>query len=557
MKQNSTLHLDSPITAGIKRKRNDSDDGIEDDDNGLFLSDSDNKRQRVSYPDPLLLSSVPDAACGTNADEGHGGAVVTATASTMWSHHLVGQDCHPSLLSIEEQLLPTFVVEEGQPTLSRQQQQQQPQPPIRISLAEPQDPDDIFSFLLSSFMSTTTTTPAILNVPWEHYSCETTQTNDSGLIHKHRSQQNIIATHFRIFKALCLVRYPQTHQYVEWILQRFPDQIHLQILAMIVLRHWKLWEVSTTVVMKSMSQHEFSWNLHLTGFALLAECVERSPEARAILRCSRDHVLYMFHAMQRFENEPRILCNASATLCWILHEENHRRESNPLLPNDMIPEATAIVKQLVHRYHRRDASILGNLVCLLTVWEIDTNDFDGLKELILDGMKYHLQNIKVQEACLRWLHCALPRFALDCLQTVLQSMKWWRNHHHESSSMISSSSHFIAKACRLLAFWIPDHSRELLQSTAVEVVLAALRRFPQDAKTVLSAELFLNGIITINNEQETTNPNGNHHHHNSHSFGGGPHVIDFIFQGLGIQQGEHPDEQNVAQRDNIQELEPN
>jgi hypothetical protein len=127
-----------------------------------------------------------------------------------------------------------------------------------------------------------------------------------------------------------------------------------------------------------------------------------------------------------------------------------------------------------------------------------------------------------------------------------------------SSSMISSSSHFITKACRLLAFWIPDHSSKILQSTAVEVVLAALRQFPQNSKTVLAAELFLSGIITMSDEPEITNHDVNHHH-NYHAFGGGPQVIDFILQGLGIPQSEHHDEENVplAQQDNIQELESN
>jgi hypothetical protein len=552
MKRNPILHRDSPFLAGIKRERNnsDSDDNVHDD-NEHFLLESDTKRQRLSCHNPLTLAPLSDTNAtepssmrpirsfsrGNRAGEGDGTRIAAAAAATAltWSR-FVGQRHHPSPLSTEANLLPSFSL--WQATLPPQQQ-----PPIRISLTERQDPDDIIHLL-----SSLTSTPAMLNVLFEHSPNEHSHTNDSVSSRCCKCPQQNMATHIRIFKALYSVRHPQMDVYVEWILQQFPDQIHLQILGMNVLRQMKLWDVATAVVMKSVCQHAYSWNLHLTGFALLAECAERSQEARSILRGSRDHVLHIFHAMQRFENEPRILCNASATLCWIVHEENHHRVSNPILPNDLISETTAIVKRLVRRYHRRDASTFGNLVCLLTAWEIDDDDFNDLKDTIVDGMQYHKQSIKVQEACLQWMHCALPRFDSDCLQTVLQSMQW-RMNYHGSSSTIPSSSHFVAKACRLLAFWMPEHSSELLQSTAVEAVLTALRQFPQDANTVWATELFLNVIILVD-EEDTTNPNMNHHHN---VFGGGSHVIGFIFRGLDIQR----EEENVpfAQHDNIQEPE--
>jgi hypothetical protein len=143
------------------------------------------------------------------------------------------------------------------------------------------------------------------------------------------------------------------------------------------------------------------------------------------------------------------------------------------------------------RAHHDQAAIFGNCVCILCGLA-DLPDSPDLVRMVRRGMQTHIESVKVQESCLRWIRFRDPAVCgdelLQCVAVILDAMQ---THAHEA--------HLQAHACEALSS-LADVSTAirnyLLEIGAVDVVLRTLSEHRQDERTRRGATWVLTLLLS-------------------------------------------------------------
>ena len=137
------------------------------------------------------------------------------------------------------------------------------------------------------------------------------------------------------------------------------------------------------------------------GLSLLSWMVESEAARATVVR--RGGLMFLLKTMQRHNNDRMVQCNATATLCWLVHnnsgEHTHRQAQNSP-SNDTI---RTVVVRTIDRF-MDNPPILGNCICILSGLQpmeegnVIQGVFDETEiiQLALIGMKCHRTVSKVQ-----------------------------------------------------------------------------------------------------------------------------------------------------------------
>ena len=284
--------------------------------------------------------------------------------------------------------------------------------------------------------------------------------------------------------------------------------------------------------------------LQQIGLSLLSWIVENENSRDSLFEMGG--IQYILETMQRHCHDSLVQCNATATLCWLVHRDTDDHNDNYVeAENHQVPRRTlestrndtvTTVMQTVTRFID-NPSVFGNCLCILSCLQ-PTNEDNSIRsiwddkdilQLAVDGMKQHRTVSKVQRNCLNLLRLVALRrqenhrillVELDGgLESILEAMK-----EHPTDAGIQT------QACCVLA--------NVCSTTEIHDMLA---QSDDCIESVISCQLNHKGSIRVQQAaicfhdamSRTVRPE------NADSiaaFGGAEPMIEMMLLGLGVTQ---------------------
>jgi hypothetical protein len=341
----------------------------------------------------------------------------------------------------------------------------------------------------------------------------------------------------------------------------------------------EIWEAAIAPICQAVTLFQSKVFVQLPGLAVLAWLSEDTDYRRSVwengrptsdynqtrARSSTAIVDSILGVMSYHPSDPLIQCNAVATLCWLLHNppimsRPATTATQPLATQSTvswtpssIDKTKLIMIETLERYVE-DASVFGNCVCLLTALpmllsEDSANDAQQQQEqrqetrmdsAILSGMVRHSASPKVQACCFWWMHSlitaattnlapgmvtnAVLNRLLPFIPRIVQAMQC----HMDDASLQG-------QGCHVLSTLADDSSGSAITATAVrrhgtvDAVLAALRRHgATDRRVQQGAAWLLIAMASSGYRRENVAA--------TVAFGGGLHVVDAIWDGMGLAE---------------------
>jgi hypothetical protein len=269
-------------------------------------------------------------------------------------------------------------------------------------------------------------------------------------------------------------------------LQHHPDEVNLQCLLLDLIRrvkpnHSDMSRETIVAIMETLKHHLDNSCVQQIGLSITAWLAE-DDICRPIL-IEAGGLDSFPETMRHYPTDILIQCNAAAALCWLVHSGGH------ILALFQTRHVATILDTI--EAHHDEAAVFGNCICILCGL-VDLPDSPDLVRMVRMGMQTHIESIKVQESCLRWIRFRDPAVCGDelvqCVAVIVEAMQ---KHAHETDLQ--------AHACEALSS-LADASGEirncLLEIGAVDVVLRTLSEHRQDERTRRGATWVLTLLLS-------------------------------------------------------------
>jgi hypothetical protein len=300
------------------------------------------------------------------------------------------------------------------------------------------------------------------------------------------------------------------------------------------------------IIWCALQRHTMVSYVQQLGLALLSWLVEDSAACRCeLVALGAMDFLPTIMSMRLHRMDAVVQCNATAALSWLLVPANNNNNNNATTRLDFLQHFPVLLDVL--ELHQNNARVFGNCVCLLCVFPQQQQQSDQdptgtavwLLPRLLRGMAQHEDSAQVQVACLRWMLCNLRAESVSLvswltssssssssvvIRTILQAMRLHPTH-----------CHLLAQATEVLTvlLLLADHHHHaavwheaLVEQGAADVVLDALRAHGRRDRRLQYYVLWILTVLLAGSEESSTM-----------AFGGGPAVLEIIWQSLGIERG--------------------
>ena len=267
------------------------------------------------------------------------------------------------------------------------------------------------------------------------------------------------------------------------------------------------------------------------GLSLLSWMVE-NEEARATVH-EEGGILFLLSSMQRHGHDRMVQCNATATLCWLVHNIGDQTSTtiHQGLEDSTVNYIIRIVMNTIQKF-LDNSSVLGNCICILSCLQPmeegnimqEVLDEMGIMQTALTGMKRHLRVSKVQLNCLNFLRLLSMRqenhrklmLHLTGLESILDAMK----EHSADASIQTQACCVLANACSS-----SEIHEVISKSDCVEIVTNCQFEHTDNPRVTQAAICFHDAMSRSASTKDAAS---------IAAFGGGEPLIQMMLSGLAI-----------------------